>query len=117
MKKVIAALALLALGACSSSSPTSGLDINTIITDAQQLCSFTPAAAGVIALINAQSQSNSTQSASSVAAQICSAVNGVNPPVKIGKTAVPVRRIAPGTDISVVIQTPSGPVTIAGTVK
>lgn len=107
MKKILLVTAIsagLILGGCSGG----GIDVNTIIADTKAACAFTPVAAGVIALVNAQG--NSSKTAIELAQLICAAVNNVNPPAIGGGT-----KFGVGTQISIVVDSPSGPVTIAGT--
>jgi hypothetical protein len=109
MKKVLSVAVLsaaLMLGACQPAS----IDVNTVISDAKAACGFAPAAAGVIALINALTNNKNnanTQTAVDVAQQICAAVNNVNPPAPGGGT-----KFAKGQEISVEV---SG-VTITGSI-
>jgi len=100
MKKFFLVAALssaLVLGACTS---TGGVDVNAIIKDAQAACAFTPAAAGVISLINVSAGATALQ----IAQEICAAVNNINT-IPGGGT-----KFAKGTEISVVVNG----VTIAG---
>lgn len=108
MKKFLLVTAMstaLILGGCSGG----GIDVNAIINASKAACAFTPAAAGVISLVNAQNQSGKT--AIEIAQLICAAVNNVNPVTPGGGT-----KFAHGTEISVVVDSPTGPITIAGTV-
>ena len=114
MKKTLIAAAFVAvtsLAACSST----GLDVNTIIADTQAACSFTPAVSSVIALINAQTGGSTATSVATtaveVAQSICTAVNNIN------TTSTTGTQLKAGTEISVVVETPSGPVTVSGTIN
>jgi len=109
MKKLLLTVALassLFLGACKSGS----IDVSSIINATKAACAFTPAASGVIALINAQSNAGqAAQTAISIAQAICAAVNNVNPVTPAGGT-----KFAKGTELSVVVMAGEVPVTIAG---
>lgn len=107
MKKILLVTAIsagLILGGCSSS----GVDVNAVIADTKAACAFTPVAAGVIALVNAPG--NSSKTPTEIAQLICAAVNNVNPPAIGGGT-----KFGAGTQISIVVDSSSGPITIAGT--
>jgi hypothetical protein len=109
MKKMLAvcAVALIAfLPACQES-----LDVTTIVKATQAACAFTPAAAGVIALINAQTGSSGTTATSAVqvAQLICTAVNSI-------PATTQAQNYALGKEVGVTVQTARGPVAIRGTV-
>ena len=110
MKKLLLTVALassLFLGACKSGS----IDVSSIINATKAACAFTPAASGVIALINAQSAAGvAAQTAIEIAQAICAAVNNVNPVVTPGGGT----KFAKGTELSVVVMAGEVPVTIAG---
>lgn len=103
---IAALIPALFLGACKSGS----IDVSAIINATKAACAFTPAANGVIALINAQSNAGKTvQTAVEIAQSICTAVNNVNPPVPGGGT-----KFGKDREISVVVMAGDVPVTIAG---
>lgn len=110
MKKYLLIAALipaLFLGACKPGS----VDVSAIVNATKAACSFTPAANGVIALINAQSAAGvAAQTAIEIAQAICAAVNNVNPVVTPGGGT----KFAKGTELSVVVMAGGIPVTIAG---
>ncbi len=113
MKRALAAVVTAALFATGCNSSGGQLDIAGIeaqvITDVKQVCSFQPEAANIVAVIVGMAYPPATPvatAANQIAGLICTGFEN--------QKSTPQFKASPGAPLNFVVQTPTGPVEVRG---